>query len=149
MHRRRILASIVCAAAMITPPIGLAHKGVTNPAVMARMNNMTLLAAELAVVGKMLKGETAFDAQTAHLAVRNIARYGEETTALFEAHETDPKSEAKPEIWRNFGDFENKADALVAQALALDGNLGRLEDLAPAMRSLGQACQACHKLYRE
>ena len=99
MQRRRILARIVCAAAMITPPIGLAHKGVTNPAVMARMNNMTLLAAELAVVGKMLKGETKFDAQTAHLAVRNIARYGEETTALFEAHETDPKSEAKPEIW--------------------------------------------------
>ncbi len=126
-----------------------AHTGVKNGAVKARMDGMSAIAAEMKTLGQMAKGAIAFDAGMAKAAAATIAKHAAETPILFEAEEDDPKSEAKAEIWMNFADFTAKSERLEALALELSDSLAAESDLASAMKSLGAACQACHKDYRE
>ncbi|WP_367181467.1 cytochrome c [uncultured Mameliella sp.] len=82
-------------------------------------------------------------------AAAAIARHSAKTPALFEARETDPKSEAKPAIWADFADFTAKAEALESAALEISETLTTPDELVPSVQRLGQACKACHSLYRE
>ena len=127
----------------------LAHAGVKNPAVMARMESMKQIGDEVKVLGEMAKGKTPFDQAAARAAAAAIATHAAETPALFKAEESDPKDEARPEIWQNFADFTAKSDALVTLATDLSVSLETKDDLPAAMKALGDACKACHKPYRE
>lgn len=126
-----------------------AHSGVKNAAVMARMDAMSAIGAEMKVLGEMAKGTVVFDPDKARAATVSIARYAERTPELFAAREEDPKSEARPEIWTNFADFTEKSDALRNLALELSQSLRSEADLPQAVASLGKACKACHAPYRE
>ncbi len=126
-----------------------AHSGVQNQTVMARMEAMKSIGGAMKVLGSMAKGQADFDAGAAQTAAAAIARHSAETPALFEARETDPKSEAKPAIWADFADFTAKADALESAALEISETLTTPDELVPSVQRLGQACKACHSLYRE
>ena len=139
--------SLACLAALLVASAVFAHQGVTNPAVMARMDGMSAIAAETKLLGEMAKGARAFDVEAAQAAARAIAAHGAEIPALFEAPETDPKSEALPAIWEDFASFEAAASALVTAAQAAD--LTTPEGLAPAVAAIGATCGACHKRFRE
>lgn len=139
-----LTVSAVCVAGAV-----LAHTGVKNPAVMGRMESMKAIAAEMKTLGEMAKGATPFNQAVARAAAAAIAEHAADTPALYEAAEDDPLSEARPEIWTNFADFTVKSDALVTLAQDLSTSLETKDDLPGAMKSLGNACQACHKPYRE
>ncbi|MGC3939920.1 c-type cytochrome [Roseobacter sp. EG26] len=126
-----------------------AHTGVKNMIVKARMDAMSAIGADMKTLGQMAKGATAFDRDRARSAAASIAKHAADTPALFEADEDDPKSEAKAEIWDDFADFTAKSKSLEALALELSASIAAGSDLAPAIKSLGGACQACHKVYRE
>lgn len=126
-----------------------AHSGVKNPAVMARMNAMSGVQEGMKVLGDMAKQTRAFDAEAAQQAAVKIAGHAEETPALFEAQEDDPKSEARPAIWENFADFTAKSDAMRDTARAVSANMTSLDDVRAGLKQLGETCTACHKLYRE
>lgn len=51
----------------------LAHGGVTNKDVMARMMVMSSISDQMKVIGSMAKGETAFDADAVNAALIEIA----------------------------------------------------------------------------
>lgn len=138
---------LACLAALLAASAVVAHQGVTNPAVMARMQGMSALAAETKLLGEMAKGARSFDAAAAQAATAAIAAHGAEIPALFKAPETDPKSEALPAIWEDFARFEAAASALVTAAQAAD--LTAPEGLAPALAAIGATCGACHKRFRE
>ena len=127
----------------------LAHNGVKNAAVMARMNGMTAIAANLKTIGQMVKGKTQFNATTAKSAANAIAAHAADSSDLFRARETDPKSEAKDLIWQNYADFESKARDLETAALNAARSIEAKSDLAPALTAIATTCKACHKLYRE
>ncbi len=67
-------------------------------------------------------------------------------TTVFEPQETDPVSEAKPEIWASWDDFGTKADGLMSAATAIDTS--SLEGVQAGMAGIGGACKACHTDYR-
>ena len=127
----------------------LAHEGVKNPAVMARMHAMKNIGADVKVLGEMAKGTTAFDAGAAQVALGRIATHAAETPGLFEAREDDPKSEALPVIWDRFDDFRTKA--LELEMIAAEGaeTVSAAEDLQPILQKLGANCKSCHSTYRE
>ena len=127
----------------------LAHSGVQNAAVKARMDGMSAIGENLKIIGLMAKGETAFDADAARSAAAEIARHASETPALFEAQEEDPKSEALPSFWENFDDFTTKANAMEKVALGLSTSIQAADDLGLAMDALGGTCKACHSQYRQ
>lgn len=123
-----------------------AHSGVTNRAVMNRMNGMTGLQEATAVLGKMIKGETPFDATSAGAARDVLIDQSNAVPDLFRAPEMDPKAEADPRIWSNWEGFLARNDQMLAAAQALDTQ--SLQGLRTGMAALGQSCQACHSQYR-
>ena len=126
--------------------VAYAHEGVKNPAVKARMMAMSEIGAGMKVIGQMAQGKAAFDAAKAQAAVASIQAQSALVPTLFQANETDPKSEAAPAIWTNWGDFLNKAAAMKAAADAATANDPTA--LGQALRGLGGTCKACHSDYR-
>ena len=145
MNKRCIAAGVILA----TATAALAHQGVQNPAVKARMDGMSAIAENLKTLGMMARGATEFDAEAARAAAAAIATRAADVPGLFEANETDPMSEAKPAIWTNFEDFSAKASELENVAVGLSTSITTPEDLGPAMGSLGASCKSCHSIYRE
>jgi len=140
---------LMSGALCILAVAGFAHSGVQNEAVLERMDAMKTTGDALKVIGNMAKGTTTFDAAAARMAAEEIAREADRTPDLFEARETDPKSETKPAIWKNFEDFTAKAKTLETVAQDVSTSLETRADLGPAMASLGEACKSCHTSYRE
>lgn len=124
----------------------LAQSGVKNAAVKARMALMGEIKDATAVIGGMVKGEIAFDAGKAAAARTALMRHAQQIAPVFEARETDPKSESRSEIWSDWAGFVGKADALAVAAGALD--TGSAAGLAAGMGALGKSCGGCHKLFR-
>lgn len=124
----------------------LAHGGVGNPAVKARMELMTDIKDATGIIGGMAKGKMAFDPDRAAAARAALRSSAEKIAEAFEDPAVDPKSEALPEIWENWDDFSAKADALVQAASGME--TGTLEGVQAGLGALGASCGGCHKLYR-
>lgn len=124
----------------------LAKEGVTNPVVKARQDTMAAISMNTKVLGDMAGGKTAFDAAAAAAAKTALAAAAAEIPARFQPQETDPVTEAKPEIWTNWADFVAKAEALATAAEALDA--ATLDGVKAGMAGVGGACKACHSVYR-
>lgn len=133
----------------VTASSALAHGGVQNPAVLARMEAMKAIGDATKVLGEMAKGARAFDADSARAAAQSIAAHAAETPALFETREDDPFSEALPGIWANFDDFTAKAGNLATLATELGTSLDSPEALRAGLDALGETCKTCHSDYRQ
>ena len=85
------------------------------------------------------------NAQIASAKAAIVAAAGE-IDAKFAPKETDPASEAKPEIWTNWADFSAKGMALKTAAESLDP--ASLDGIKAGMGAIGGSCKACHSVYR-
>jgi len=137
------LLALVCLAGA-----ALAHDGVRNPAVMARMENMSDMGEHMEVLVTMTRGTAPFDANAANAALIGLSQASAETIPLFEPEERDPRDEASPDVWTQFEEFSRLASELEQTTHALSGTITAPADLGPTLRSVGQACAACHDLYR-
>lgn len=137
--------TILILGATLTATMALAHGGVQNPTVMARMDVMSQIGDGMKVLGGMMKGEIAYDTTQAQAALDKIEAASQQVPTLFEAREDDPKSEALPAIWDNWADFEAKAGALTQVA---SGEITGEDTLRPTIGALGGTCKACHRDYR-
>lgn len=124
----------------------LAHADVENQAVAARMESMKAIGGAMKTLGGMAKGAVDFDAVAAQAAVDEVAAQSGALPALFEAQETDPLSEAKPEIWTNWDDFVAKSNALNSAAEAI--TITDAASIGVAMQAIGGSCKDCHSDYR-
>lgn len=142
---RRVIAVLMTGLATAA----IAHEGVQNPAVMARMEGMSAIAESLKVMGQMANGQTGFDADQARAAAAAIAGHAAEINTLFEPREDDPKSEALPVIWERFDDFSMLALELEDLARAASGSITTFDDLAPVLSGFARNCRACHATFRQ
>lgn len=127
----------------------LAHSGVKDKDVMARMMLMSSMADNMKVVGMMLKKEIPFEQEKAVNAIKEISRLATETPGAFKKNATDPKSEAKPNIWVEFDKFTDISMKLATDADGLAASFQSFENLKPALGQLSQSCKNCHTSYRE
>ena len=141
----RKLIPLAIAASLATTAI--AHEGVKNAAVKARMQGMSEIGAGMKVIGQMAQGKTEFDQAAAEAALATIRAQSAMVTTLFQANETDPKSEALPAIWANWADFQAKAQAM--QAAADGASAQDVNALRQSLGALGGTCKSCHSQYRE
>lgn len=145
MIKKAILA---CAGGVFATAV-LAHEGVQNQAVLARMQSMSQIAEETKLLGQMAKGQVSFDASAARMAVARIAEQADETARLFARPEMDPKSEALPVIWDRFDHFVSIADELQTAASEAAGYIDTEVELRTALARIGGTCRSCHADYRE
>lgn len=142
----KILKQSVAIVAICAATVAVAKEGVKNEAVKARQAAMGTLGAQMKTLGGMAKGAVAFDAAAATAAVATIKESASMVPALFEAEETDPLTEAKPEIWMKWDEFTAKSDALVKAAESVD--VSTLDGVKAALGQLGGTCQSCHEQFR-
>ncbi len=145
MTLSKILAVPALSIALVAG-MAVAKEGVQNPAVQKRQDLMDKQAGAAKTLGEMAAGKTPFDAAKAADAKATLEETAKQIPVVFEAEETDPKSDAKPEIWSNWDDYVAKADNLEQAALKLD--VTSVETVQAGMSAVGGACSACHKEYR-
>jgi cytochrome c556 len=141
---KKILAA---SAVLASLSIGAFARGdVENQAVADRMAAMTAIGGSMKTLGGMAKGATDFDAAIAQAAIDTIEAQAAAVPVLFEAQETDPMSESKPEIWSNWDDFVSKANSLNAAAAGI--TITDAASVGPALGAVGGSCKDCHSKYR-
>ena len=102
-------------------------------------------------MAEMVKGEKPMDAKafaTHAAAVANIA------PLLLEGFANGPhkgKTDAKPEIWKNYADFSKKMQAFETESarlaqVAQNGDAGQVKD---QFMKTAQSCKTCHDDYRK
>ena len=153
MIRSRILLAFVLSLAFVMAPVGtsvmLAHSGVLNKDVAARMTLMSSMGRNMGVLGKMLQKKAPFDQGRAVEAINNIEQLAVETPTVFENKVLDPKSEAKVLIWEEFKSFTKISTGLAASAKQLPNSMKSFDDLRPALITLSKSCKGCHSRFRE
>ena len=124
-----------------------AHGGVTNPAVMARMEAMSAIGAEVKALTRMARGEVDFETSEVAARMQMIAATAAQVPTLFEQPESDPKSEASPAIWVSYPEFTKRAVAMIEAAQAGAGAADEFE-LEEALGVLGETCKSCHQSFK-
>ena len=124
----------------------LAHSGVKDPQVKARMEGMKTMAADLKKLGKMARGITPFDDAKAKAALMSLKTENDRIPVLFAPEASDPKSEARPAVWTDPTGFARRTKEM-GQALD-DMTPSSASDIAASMRTIATACSACHQDYR-
>ena len=144
---------LVLSLAFVMAPLGtsdtLAHSGVLNKDVAARMKLMSSMGRNMGVLGKMLQKKAPFDQGKAVEAINNIEQLAVETPTVFEKRVLDPKSEAKELIWEEFKSFTKISTGLAISAKQLSSSMKSFDDLRPALITLSQSCKECHSRFRE
>lgn len=150
MHFRTPLIATLIAATCGTAALAGGH---ANSAVTARKAHMNLYQHNLTILGNMARGNTEYDAEAAGAAASNIVALTQLSQAGYWDQGTDAESiegtRASPDLWQNFPDVIEKAQAVSAAAVALEAAAGDgAEALGAAVGALGGACTACHRSYR-
>ena len=134
-------------AGLAVASAAMAHDGVKDPTVQARMHLMEEVKNATGVLGGMAKGSISFDAAQAKSAADSLAASAAAIPAAFEVEATDPASESLPVIWTDFAGFSDKAMALQTAAEAVDTS--SLDGVRAGMQAVGRSCGGCHKTYRK
>ena len=126
-----------------------AHSGVKDKNVKERMMLMKEMANNTKIIGQMLKGKTSFDENEAKLALKRLSSLSLKTPKVFQVNATDPKSEAKSNIWDEFDEFTKLSQDLAEATEVLAVSVGTINDLRPALKRVSSGCKSCHNKYRE
>ena len=145
--RRERVGTVLIVLAISTA--ALAHQGVKNPAVMTRMETMKSIGSETKLLRQMVRGEALFDEGAARAAALEISEHASRVIAEFKDKEDDPKSEALPLIWDQFGDFSALAEELQSVSLSASTDIVDAATLSAAFDAINMTCKTCHDTYAE
>lgn len=152
MKRAFLAATVVASLASVT--IAQDAEDPFADTVEMRHGLMLQMSTDIAKVGAMAKGETAYDAAVASKAAANIAAIASVLSMdQFPAgseYQKAADSFALPAIWASQDDFLSKIANLNTAAATFQTAAGTdLDSLKAGMAALGGACSACHETYRQ
>jgi len=106
--------------------------------------------ANMGAIGDILKYKLPFQSHiTAH--AEEIQRMSILIPDTFKKDIADGKTDAKPEIWKEWDKFTAAANDMGREAaeLAKVAQSGNMEAISAQVKKLGDACGACHKPFRK
>ena len=140
------LMSVLILLSLLLCSVLFAHSNVKDLNVLNRMKLMSSMAEHVKVLSQMMQ-KKSFNAEKASETLNKIFRLSENTRSVFMVNAIDPKSEAKPIIWKEFDNFIKLSNKLSDSTKSL--SISTYEDLRPAIIKIGADCKACHKKYRK
>ena len=135
--------------AIAASSIAFAHTGVKDQNVKERMMLMKAMADNTKLIGQMLKKQTPFELNEVKLALEQLSSLSLQTPTVFVVNATDPKSEAKQNIWDEFDEFTKLSNDLAQSTSELAMLIQDIDDLRPTLMKVSEGCKACHSKYRE
>ena len=129
--------------------IAFAHSGVKDKNVKERMMLMKAMADNTKLVGQMLKKQRPFELNEVKRALEQLSSLSLQTPKVFEVNATDPKSEAKQNIWDEFDEFTKLSNELAKNTSDLANLVENIDNLRPTLMKVSEGCKACHSKYRE
>jgi len=101
-------------------------------------------------LGAILKGEWPYKEDAAAHA-RGLAANAMLIANAFKMQTADVKTDAKPDVWKEWTKFEEKAKGLETESakLAEIAAGGDLKAIGGQMQKVGGACKACHDDFRK
>jgi cytochrome c556 len=151
MPLKRTLAAAAVAASVAAAPLVSARLDSDEPLQSYRQSYFAIVAMNFGPIADMVKGDIPWDLEM----LQGWADDLETVTELDLLRGFAPGSEkgmtrAKPAIWENMDDFEEKLADLREAAEALDeaAEGGDRAAIAEAVKATGGACKACHDEYK-
>jgi cytochrome c556 len=150
MIKARTLISLL-ALAVVAAVAQAAEPTRAEMLVKFRKAAMDVLAGSFSPLGAMADGKLPYDAKRAQvLAQRTAVLAGIAGEVFPPESKTGGETKAKPEIWSNRAEFDQRVTRLLdtTAALASAAKPGTLEALKPAVGDVGQSCKACHDKFK-
>ncbi|RTE87543.1 MULTISPECIES: cytochrome c [Gammaproteobacteria] len=148
----KLLASGLTVLLLSSATSALAQSDEAQDAIEYRQSALQLIRANFGVMADMVRGDVEFDAAVFAQKSKNLSHLAHIPWDGFTGAgaNTSEGTDALPEIWEDWSDFEQKAQALVdaSAELALaaeDDNMGQIR--AKFMATV-QTCRECHNNYR-
>jgi cytochrome c556 len=116
-----------------------------------RRSVMTMVGWNFGPMGAMVKGKIPFDAKEFGKHADRIAFLAPQALEGFaKGSDKGAETDAKPEIWTHFDDFQSKLNDLINESktlsdIAKTGDEARMKE---QFKKLGGECKACHVKYK-
>ena len=149
MSRSRFSLVVLLSAALSLPAI--AHIERSEPLQSLRQSYFAIVGMTFGPMGDMVKGDIEWNGEQFAAWASDLAAISSVTVERGFAPGSDKgKTRAKPEIWDNKADFEEKLGNFRMQAakLAEVAATGDRQAIAGQFRQTGGACKACHDNYK-
>ena len=147
MHTIRF---IIATSALAVTALAFAH-GKADDAIDYRMGLMTVIGWNVDPLGAMVKGKQPFDAAEFAKHADRIAHLSDAVVEGFPKGSDQGHTNAKPDIWANWDDFQSKAKDFDTQAKLL-AEVAKANDEAKdkeQFKKVAQACKSCHDKYKK
>jgi cytochrome c556 len=144
-----MLACVLISTSVFAAP--MARAGEIEKAVDYRQGVMNVLSWNMKAMSDMMKGKIPFDQKVFAKHASDLASAsGLDLISGFPEDSESEESDALPEIWMDFGDFEAKYKKLGEAAVNLSKAAvnGDKASLGKALDTTGKTCKACHKKYK-
>ena len=149
MSRSRFSLVVLLSAALSLPAI--AHIDRSEPLQSLRQSYFAIVGMTFGPMGDMVKGDIEWNGEQFAAWASDLAAVSSVTVERGFAPGSDKgKTRARPEIWDNKADFEEKLGNFRMQAakLAEVAATGDRQAIAGQFRQTGGACKACHDNYK-
>lgn len=149
MSKFRLIAA---ASAIALSAIAFAHDSAKPEDVIDyRQGLMTVIGWNFGPLAAMAKGKHPFEAAEFSKHADRIAHVSEQILEGFAKGSDKGKTDAKPEVWTNWDDFQSKAKDLDTQAKLL-AEVAKANDEAKdkeQFKKVAETCKACHDKYKK
>lgn len=104
-----------------------------------------------AAVADVKDAMKAKDYASAEASAQTIAGNAQAVTELFPEGSFEGDTRAKPKIWDNLADFQQRQQTLAANAeqLVAASQSGDAKQLKDAFKTMSKDCKGCHRKYRQ
>jgi len=115
-----------------------------------RQKVMTSNGANMGAIGDILKNKLPYQSNI-QIHAQEIQRMSTVIAAAFKKEAAAGKTDAKPEIWKEWDKFAAAADTMGREAaqLATVAQGGNMEAIDAQVKKLSDSCGNCHKPYRK
>ena len=132
--------------ALIIASAAAAHEHATG-IVKERMDAMKSMDRSVKDIKELFNGKA--DLAKVKAEALSIQAHAAKITTLFPAGSMQHPTDAKASLWKNWADFESKAQALERESTKLaQADPANRDALRAQFKAMNQTCTGCHKLYR-
>lgn len=150
MSSIRMTVVVTALAAFVLVPLQGAKAQSDEDFIKYRQKVMGSLGANMGGIGDILKQGLPLKGNIGHHAAA-INATAKNIVAAFEKQVTEGATDAKPDIWAEWSEFQQKVKDLEEQSAKLMNVAmsSGMDGLGDEVKALGKTCGGCHKPYRK